>query len=225
MTTRVIATLRKPAPGAHSEPVDALDLPAGVPGPRQVLVGDEETLARIGGGGLTAEGLRWNVVLQGLNLDAHARSGQVLALGDGARIRLTHRCETCRTLRDVADAPTLKALAGHRGWLGVAVSPGTVAPGDAAQLLPGRPYPTVPDTVADRFAWVAAQIPPGHVMTYAAMLAALGAPRGYTRVLPTYARKIGSTDRVVSARTAAERGLPLWTGEGLYVQAGAAPAV
>lgn len=221
---RVIATLRKPAPGAQSAPVDALDLPAGVPGPRQVLVGDAETLARIGDGALTAEGLRWNVVVRGLDLDAHARSGQVLALGDGARIRLTHRCETCRTLRDVADAATLKALAGHRGWLGVAVEAGRVAPGAAARLLPGAPYPAVPDTVADRFAWVVERIPPGHAMTYAAMLAALGAPRAYTRVLPTYARKAGTTDRVVSARAATELGLPLWTGDELYVQAGAPAA-
>lgn len=219
--TRVVATLRKPAPGAQSAPVEALELPLGVAGPRQVLIGDEETLARIPRAP-TAEGLRWNVVVRGLDLDAHAASGQVLALGDGARVRLTHRCETCNTLRDVADAATLRALKGHRGWLGVAVQPGTVRPGDAAHLLPGCPYPAVPDAVAERFAWVAEQIPPGHAMTYAAMLAALGAPRAYTRALPTYARTTGTTDRVVSARTAAERGLPLWTGDGLYAGAPAA---
>lgn len=206
----VTATLRKPAPHLHSEPVEALDLPAGVAGARQVLVGDAETLARFG---LTAGGLRWNVVVQGLGLDTHARSGAVLELGS-ARVRLTFRCETCARLRDVADAPTLRALAGHRGWLGVAVSGGVVRPGDAARLAPGPatpPYPEVPDAVADRFAWIAAQIPAGRVMTYRTMLAALGAAPAYSRALPGYARRFGVADRVV--REARDP----WTGADLYV--------
>ena len=165
---------------AHARPV----------GPRQVLVVAGEALDRFG---ITAEDLPANVVVRGVDLAPP--SGRVLRLGARAAVRLTHRCETCRTLRPLG--VDLRELAPHRGVLGVVVGDGTVRDGAAAALDAAAGYPPVPDAVGERFAWVVRRIPPGRVMTYRQILLAVGGTPAHARALPTYARRAATRDAPV----------------------------
>ena len=225
MTPLIRDVLRKPVPhGGMERPGDgAIKLVGGLGiegdchaspiGPRQVLVAAQETLDDFA---VTADALRANVVVEGLAVD-DAPSGSVLALGDDARVRLTFRCEVCRALGPHLSPARMRAIAGRRGYLGVVVAGGTVRLGDAAHLEPPA-YEPVPDSVFDRFCWLAERIPPDRVVIYRDALLLMGAAPNYARALPNYARRANEaglpSDRVVPAAAAAGR--RRWDGAGLF---------
>lgn len=207
-------------------------------GPRQVLLVAQETLDELG---LSAAQLRANVVVAGLPLE-DLQSGTVLALGPAARIRLTHRCEVCQILRRYVTRETFKRLPGRRGYLGVVLRSGSVRAGDPVRPE-SRSFPPVPEAIDRRAAWVVERIPSGFVMTYDALLAAVGSSRSYFRVLPTYLDRAAAwgapAHRVLTTHGGLQRHMPdqaarlrsegiavepdgtvrgqRWVGRGLYV--------
>jgi alkylated DNA nucleotide flippase Atl1 len=153
-------------------------------GPRQVLVVRQEDLDRHG---LAIWQVRANVAVRGLSVEGLA-SGNVLKIGARTRVRVTHECEVCKILRRYVPGETFKNLPGQRGSLGVFLTGGEIAVGDAVAVSAGL-YPEVPERIYDRLAWLVAQIPIGDVVTYATLLQLIGAARPYSRVLPTYLRR------------------------------------
>jgi alkylated DNA nucleotide flippase Atl1 len=91
----------------------------------------------------------------------------------------------CKVLRGYVPEASFPSLPGRRGSLGIVLDGGPVAVGDPVHVEPER-YPVVPDGVYDRLAWVVARIPEGRVLTSERLMTAVGAPRAYSRVLPTY---------------------------------------
>jgi alkylated DNA nucleotide flippase Atl1 len=153
-------------------------------GPRQVLVVRQEDLDRHR---LGVWQVRANIAVRGFNAEDLA-SGNVLEIGTETQIRVTHECEVCKILRQYVPNETFKELPGQRGSLGVFVTGGAIAVGDAIVVRPGL-YPVVPDGIYDRLAWLVARIPVGNVVTYRTLLQLIGAARPYSRVLPTYLRR------------------------------------
>jgi alkylated DNA nucleotide flippase Atl1 len=155
-------------------------------GPRQVLIVRQEDLDRHG---LGIWQVRANVAVRGLS-EAALASGNVLAIGADTRVRVTHECEVCKLLRRHVPNETFKHLPGQRGSLGVFLTGGAIAVGDAVDVQVGL-YPEVPERIYDRLAWLVTRIPTGNVVSYATLLQLIGAARPYSRVLPTYLRRAG----------------------------------
>jgi alkylated DNA nucleotide flippase Atl1 len=153
-------------------------------GPRQILVVRDEALAELGA---AAWQVRANLVVAGLR-DEDLVSGSVLTVGASARIRITHECEICKVLREYVDRDTFRRLPGRRGSLGVILKGGEISLGDAVAVDRAR-YPTVPDAIGDRAAWVVARVPEGRTVTYDALIQLIGGKRAHFRVLPTYLRR------------------------------------
>lgn len=176
-------------------------------GPRQVLIVREEALE-----GLDVEPwqVRANIGTRGLSEEA-LRSGSVLRIGESARIRVTHECEVCKVLRRYVPQETFRDLPGRRGSLGVFLSGGPLNVGDEIGVEPVR-YPEVPDGIYDRLAWVVERIPAGKVVTYDLLVALVGSPRAYFRVLPTYLKRALSAGlpvhRVLTSSAELSRHLP-----------------
>lgn len=163
------------------------DCHAGQLGPRQVLVVREESLRGLG---VEAWQVRANLATHGLPEEA-LRSGSVLRVGRHTRIRITHECEVCKVLRRYVPNRSFPDLPGRRGSLGVILRGGAFALGDPIRTTNAR-YPTIPDGIYERLAWVVERIPSGFVTTYAELLILVGASRPFFRVLPTYLKR---TDR------------------------------
>jgi MOSC domain-containing protein YiiM len=184
-------------------------------GPRQLLVARQEDLEELG---VTGEQLRADVAVAGLSAEAVA-SGRVLRLGADVRVRLTFACEVCAKVRRRVDEATFRRLPGRRGTLGVVLSGGTVAVGDAVAVEDDR-LPAVPEAIADRVAWVVARIPEGEVTTYAELIALAGGHRAHLRAVPSYLRRAAAAglpaDRV---RRAGEISgdEPRWDASQLYL--------
>jgi alkylated DNA nucleotide flippase Atl1 len=153
-------------------------------GPRQVLVVAQESLAELG---VSLWQVRGNIATRNLELD-ELPSGTVLAVGARARFRLTHACEVCQILRSYVSRDAFRALPGRRGYLGVVLTSGTIAVGDSVSIERHR-YPSVPEGLYDRLAWVVAQIPTGKTVNYDVLLDVVGSSRSYFRVLPRYLQR------------------------------------
>lgn len=213
----VSAFLIKPARHEPMEPVpDAAargghgiigDCHAQPLGPRQVLIVREEALEGLD---VAPWQVRANIATQGIGEEA-LRSGSVLRIGDSARIRVTHECEVCKVLRKYVSGESFRSLPRRRGSLGVFLTGGPMNVGDAIHLETER-YPEVPDGIYDRLAWVVHRIPNGKVVTYDLLVALVGSPRAYFRVLPTYlkrARRAGlPAHRVLTSGRELSRHLP-----------------
>jgi alkylated DNA nucleotide flippase Atl1 len=193
---RVTALFVKPSPKRRMEAAPMVDAQArhgllgdchAQPlGPRQVLVVRQEALDDLDA---AAWQLRANIAIGGL-VEPDLASGSVLHIGD-ARVRITHACEICKVLREYVDRDTFRNLAGRRGALGVFLSGGAVRLGDEVTVT-RRAYPSVPDAIGERVAWIIARIPHGHVLTYDTLLTLVGGKRAHFRVMPTYLRRAGA---------------------------------
>ena len=155
-------------------------------GPRQVLVVRQEALDELD---VAAWQLRANIAIAGL-VEPDLASGSVLHIGD-ARIRITHACEICKVLRDYVDRDAFRDLAGRRGALGVFLSGGALRLADEVTVT-RYAYPSVPDAIGERVAWIVERIPHGHVLTYDRLLTLVGGKRAHFRVIPTYLRRAGA---------------------------------
>lgn len=149
--------------------------------PRQVLILDAPTLNAFN---LRPGDLRENVLLDGGLYQL--RSGQGLQIGQ-VLIRLTFRCEPCAFLETLQ--PGLKKRIGEqRGWLGMAVTSGTIALGATVEMIPAQ-FPSLPDDAKGRFYEFVATIPSGKVVTTKDLLLALGVTSAYYRVIPMFMKQ------------------------------------
>ena len=191
-------------------------------GPRQALVVRQEDLDRHQ---LAIWQVRANIAVRGLGVDDLA-SGNVLEIGAGTQVRVTHECEVCKILRQYVPGETFKKLPGQRGSLGVFVTGGAMNVGDEVAVRASE-YPPVPDGIYDRFAWLLARIPSGRVVTYSTLLQLIGAARPYSRVLPTYLRRAAGVGLPAHRVLTSSSGLtghladqaPLLTAEGVAINA------
>ena len=168
-------------------PADALELVAGAGivgdanaeplSPRQILIASASSYLD---GALPAGTLRENVLVD-FDVEQFA-SGDVLAIGENARVRLTYLCETCHKLR--VDTSKVAALRGRRGFLGRVIESGKVRAGDVMAVERAR-YTQLPDRVRERVFDLIASIPRGRVVDYLTAIVVLGLPSiAYARVLP-----------------------------------------
>ncbi|MBF9035156.1 MOSC domain-containing protein [Rhodobacterales bacterium HKCCE2091] len=105
------------------------------PGKRALTLIQAEHLpviAALAGREVTAEMLRRNIVLSGINLGA--LRGVELALGL-ARIRITGPCAPCSRMEEALGPGGYNAMRGHGGWCAEVLEPGPVSVGDA--VVPG----------------------------------------------------------------------------------------
>ena len=103
------------------------------PGKRAVTLLQAEHLPVISalcGVEATAERLRRNVVVSGLNLAA--LKGRVVALG-AVRLRLTGPCAPCSRMEETLGPGGYSAVRHHGGWYAEVVAPGAVSLGDAVR--------------------------------------------------------------------------------------------
>jgi methylated-DNA-protein-cysteine methyltransferase-like protein len=148
-----------------------------------VLLVRQEDLDELGVG---AWEVRANISIAGLD-PSSLESGRVLEVGS-SRIRMTHLCEVCSVLRQYVSRDVFRRLPRRRGSLGVILAGGQISIGDPVLLTEER-YPTVPEQIFERLAWVLAQIPSGQVTDYGSLMTLIGGSRSYFRVLPSYLRR------------------------------------
>lgn len=198
-----------PVPTAHAAAGEGIvgDCHAQRLGPRQVLVVRAEDLDELG---LEVGQVRANIATRALSTRELA-SGNVLHIGADVEIRITHVCEVCSVLRRYVPGDVFPDLPGRRGWLGVFLTGGRMAVGDAITVTQGL-YEAVPDAIYDRLAWVVAQIPPGHITTYADLIQIVGASKSYVRAMPTYLKRADAAGlpahRVLTSERRLNRHLP-----------------
>lgn len=188
---KVIQLFLKPRSGAASVEQAQLRLMAGsgitgdanaqVGSPRQLLLVDLPLLKPFG---LQPGDLRENILLdQGTEM---WQSGQMLQIGE-TLIRLTFRCEPCVYLETLQPG-LAKQMRGQRGWLGIVVMGGAIAPGDPVTLT-SEQLPPLPDDARGRFDQFVARIPPGAIVTTKQLILALGVTPSHYRVIPTFLKQ------------------------------------
>jgi alkylated DNA nucleotide flippase Atl1 len=158
------------------------DLHAHPISPRQVLVTRKEDLDELD---IVYGALMENIIVEGVPANAF-QPGALLAIGENLQIRLTFHCEPCKEIADVV--PSLKAVRGKRGILGVVLEDGQAMVGDLATCIPGR-FKPLSEVPFGRFLEFIRQVPPGKVVTYKMVTRGMGVAEGYLRAIPKYIEK------------------------------------
>ncbi len=102
----------------------------GVRTKRQVLLTDEETLAKFG---LSRGDIRENITISGLEIHA-LDAGDRVSLGGDAVVEITGHCAPCARMDEIRDGLRV-ALEGQRGMLATVISGGAVSVGDEVRAL------------------------------------------------------------------------------------------
>lgn len=154
------------------------DIHAHAMNPRQLLVTRSEDLESFG---LLAGQLLENIIISD-SAEADFVPGARLRLGSGAEIRLTMHCEPCQR---IAAYVSQKAIYGKRGLLGVVTASGTISIGEPLLLEP-QAFAALPEKPYLRFLQILEQVPAGRVLSYRALLLAMGVLSSYARAIPRY---------------------------------------
>ncbi len=104
-------------------------------GPRAVTLIQAEHLpviAALTGQSVTAEMLRRNIVISGINLTALRHD--ILHIGT-ARLKLTKPCAPCSRMEKVIGPGGYNAMRGHGGWYAEVIQPGLVHTKDALTTM------------------------------------------------------------------------------------------
>lgn len=160
------------------------DRNAQVGSPRQVLLVDQPTLQAFG---LQPGDLQENILIDA-GIEAIA-SGQILQIG-AALIRPTFLCEPCAYLETLQKG-LAKRIKGRRGWLGMVVRGGAIAPGNPVTPTPYR-LPPLTNDAKGRFHEFVSRIPTGKVVTTADLILALGVSNAHYRTIPALIKKAPS---------------------------------
>ena len=96
---------------------------------RQVLMIDEETLAKFG---LERGQVRENVTTSGIDLHS-LESGSRVSLGDSAEVEITGFCAPCERMDEIRDGLRV-ALEEQRGMLATVVQGGAISVGDPVSV-------------------------------------------------------------------------------------------
>ncbi|MCY4652428.1 MAG: MOSC domain-containing protein [Dehalococcoidia bacterium] len=102
----------------------------GVRTKRQVLLTDEETLAKFG---LSRGDIRENITATGIAIHS-LKEGDRVSLGAAAVVEITGHCAPCARMDEIRDGLRV-ALEGQRGMLATVISGGTVNVGDEVRAL------------------------------------------------------------------------------------------
>lgn len=175
--------------------------------PRQLLLAGAPAYARLG---LPPNALRENMLL---DLDtASLASGQLLAVGATAVLRLTFACEPCGQL-NLRQPQLTRSIGVQRGMLARVLHGGAISVGDSVCLMPAT-LPTWPDDWRARVETVLTRVPEGMVVEYRHLALLAGVALTYCRVFPRVARDMGLAHKAVPLRSACS--LPRWNGAGLF---------
>lgn len=150
--------------------------------PRQILLAGEPALRQFG--------LQPGDLQENLLLDAAIEefcSGQVVQVGETARIRLMELCEPCASL-DKIQPGLSKRISGHRGFLGMVVQDGVIWRGDRLTLTTQQ-FPPIPSSTRGKFEEFVSRIPPGRVVRTTELLMAMGLTQSYARSIPIWIKK------------------------------------
>ena len=102
----------------------------GVRTKRQVLLTDEETLAKFG---LSRGDIRENITLS--SIDIHSlKEGDRVSLGGDAVVEITGHCAPCARMDEIREGLRVE-IDGQRGMLATVVSSGEVSVGDEVRAL------------------------------------------------------------------------------------------
>lgn len=102
----------------------------GVRTKRQVLLTDEETLAKFG---LSRGDIRENITATGIEIHS-LKEGDRVSLGDDVVVEITGHCAPCARMDEIRDGLRV-ALEGNRGMLATVISGGEVSVGDEVRAL------------------------------------------------------------------------------------------
>ncbi len=102
----------------------------GVRTKRQVLLTDEETLAKFG---LSRSDIRENITTTGIEIHS-LKEGDRVSLGGDAVVEITGHCAPCARMDEIRDGLRV-ALEGSRGMLATVISGGKVSVGDEVRAL------------------------------------------------------------------------------------------
>ncbi len=102
----------------------------GVRTKRQVLLTDEETLAKFG---LSRGDIRENITTTGIEIHS-LKEGDRVSLGGEIVVEITGHCAPCARMDEISDGLRV-ALEGNRGMLATVVSGGEVSVGDEVRAL------------------------------------------------------------------------------------------
>lgn len=97
---------------------------------RQVLLTDEETLAKYD---LSRGDIRENITATGIAIHS-LQEGDRVSLGGDAVVEITGHCAPCARMDEIRDGLRV-ALEGNRGMLATVISGGTVEVGDEVRAL------------------------------------------------------------------------------------------
>ena len=100
----------------------------GVRTARQVLLMDEETLAKFG---LSSGDVRENITTTGIDIHS-IEAGQMVSLGDSAVVEITGFCAPCARMDEIRDGLRVE-LEEQRGMLATVVQSGSISVGDAVR--------------------------------------------------------------------------------------------
>lgn len=175
--------------------------------PRQLLLAGTPAYARLN---LPHNALRENILL---DLDsATLASGQLLAVGATAVLRLTFACEPCGQL-NLRQPQLTRTIGAQRGMLARVLHGGAVSVGDPVCLLSAT-LPMWPDDWRARVETVLTRVPEGTVVEYRHLALLAGVALTYCRVFPRVARDMGLAHKAVPLRSTCP--LPRWDGAGLF---------
>ena len=104
----------------------------GVRTARQVLLMDEETLAKFG---LNSGDVRENITTSGIDMHS-IEAGQRVALGDSAVVEITGFCTPCARMDEIRDGLRVE-LEEQRGMLATVIEGGPIAVGDSVKAQEG----------------------------------------------------------------------------------------
>ena len=102
----------------------------GVRTKRQVLLTDEETLAKFG---LSRGDIRENITATGIDIHS-LKEGDRVSLGGDAVVEITGHCAPCARMDEIRDGLRV-ALEGQRGMLATVITGGEVSVGDRVSAL------------------------------------------------------------------------------------------
>ncbi len=100
----------------------------GVRTARQVLLMDEETLAKFG---LNSGDVRENITTSGIDMHS-IEAGQQVVLGDSAVVEITGFCTPCARMDEIRDGLRVE-LEEQRGMLATVIQGGSISVGDAVR--------------------------------------------------------------------------------------------
>jgi alkylated DNA nucleotide flippase Atl1 len=154
--------------------------------PRQVLITRLEDLHELG---IPLGGLRENIIVSGID-SAKFQPGATLLIGT-ASIRLTFHCEPCKRIAGVV--PSMNAILGRRGVLGVVLEAGEIHLDDPFTLLSNsfEPFSEVP---YERFLMFVKHLPYGKVVNYKMVTIGMGVAESYIRAIPKYIERTNPED-------------------------------